>query len=64
MPWLTRKMARSPTTLLEGVTLTMSPKAMFTSAYVRAISGQRAPRPIDSACSLRFVYCPPGISCR
>ena len=64
MSWLTRKIARSPTTLLDGVTFTMSPKAMFTSAYVRAISCQRAPRPIDSACSFRFVYCPPGISCR
>ena len=30
----------------------------------RAISGHRAPRPIASACSRRFVYWPPGISCR
>ena len=54
----------SPTTLLDGVTFTMSPNAMFTSAYVRAISCHRAPSPIDSACSFKFVYCPPGISCR
>ena len=52
----------SPTTLLDGVTFTMSPKAMLTSAYVRAISGQRAPRPMASACSFRLVYWPPGIS--
>ncbi len=36
----------SPTTLLDGVTFTMSPNSRFTSAYVRAISCQRAPRPM------------------
>ena len=29
-----------------------------------AISGQRGPRPMPMACSLRFVYWPPGISWR
>ena len=38
MPCWTRKSAMSPTTLLDGVTFTMSPKARLTSAYVRAIS--------------------------
>jgi hypothetical protein len=47
-----------------GVTLTMSPKARLTSAYMRAISGQRGPRPMLSACSRRLVYWPPGISWR
>ena len=47
-----------------GVTLTMSPKSSLTSAYVRAISGQRFARPMLAACSLRLVYWPPGISWR
>ena len=54
----------SPTTFDDGVTFTMSPNPRLTSAYVRAISGHRSPSPIASACSLRFVYCPPGISCK
>ena len=54
--------AMSPTTLLEGVTLTMSPKSWLTSAYVSAISCQRSSRPRLLACWRRLVYCPPGIS--
>ena len=62
MPWLSRNRAKSPTTLLDGVTFTMSPKAKFTSAYMRATSGQRSPKPMASACSFRLVNWPPGIS--
>ena len=50
--------------LRRGVTLTMSPNSWFTSAYMRQISCQRDARPSACACSNRFVYCPPGISCR
>ena len=32
MPLLKQKRAMSPTTLLDGVTFTMSPKSSFTSA--------------------------------
>jgi hypothetical protein len=64
MPRLKRKSVMSPTTLDDGVTFTMSPKSWLTSAYVRAISGQRCAMPIDAACSFRLVYWPPGISWR
>ena len=56
--------AMSPTTLDDGVTLTMSPNIRFTSAYMCATSCQRSSSPIDRACALRLVNCPPGISCR
>ena len=54
----------SPTTLELGVTFTMSPNISFTSAYARATSGHRwSSMPSERACSRRFVYWPPGISC-
>src|ERR1700731_3880216 len=36
-----RKRVMSPTTLLDGVTFTMSPKSWFTSAYIFSASRQR-----------------------
>ena len=56
--------AMSPTTLDEGVTLTMSPNIRFTSAYMCATSCQRSSRPMERACALRLVNWPPGISWR
>ncbi len=55
--------AMSPTTLLDGVTLTMSPNNWFASAYAVQISGQRVSSPRLFDCWRRFVYWPPGISC-
>ena len=52
----------SPTTLDIGVTLITSPNILLTSAYIDANSGHLSSvMPIDLACSLKFVYCPPGI---
>ena len=58
----TRNSAMSPTTFDVGVTLTMSPKRTFTSAYASQTSVQREARPSALACWKRFVYWPPGIS--
>ncbi len=58
-----RNSVMSPTTLLDGVTLTMSPNSKFTSAYIFSASRQRWPKPMAVACSRKFVYWPPGISC-
>ena len=63
-PWETITRAMSPTTLDEGVTLTMSPNMRFTSAYISATSCQRSSSPIDRACAFRLVNWPPGISWR
>ena len=41
----TMNWARSPTTLLDGVTLGMSPRTMLASAYLRLISGHLSARP-------------------
>ena len=54
----------SPTTLLDGVTFTMSPNSCVdlgvgAGDLVPALAQAHA-----SACSLRLVYWPPGISCR
>mmetsp|Transcript_11496 Transcript_11496/g.48195 ORF Transcript_11496/g.48195 Transcript_11496/m.48195 type:complete len:228 (+) Transcript_11496:1360-2043(+) len=59
----TKNCARSPTTLLDGVTLTMSPSTSFAVAYAVLILSHSLPSPLEKAWNLRLVYCPPGISC-
>ena len=59
--------AISPTTLDEGVTFTMGWAAEhlgFTSADTCATSAIDVSSPIDRACALRWVNCPPGSSWR
>mmetsp|Transcript_24429 Transcript_24429/g.60042 ORF Transcript_24429/g.60042 Transcript_24429/m.60042 type:complete len:262 (-) Transcript_24429:1380-2165(-) len=58
----TRNCARSPTTLEEGVTLTMSPSTWLAVAYAALILSHSLPSPLLNAWNLRLVYCPPGIS--
>mmetsp|Transcript_1370 Transcript_1370/g.4649 ORF Transcript_1370/g.4649 Transcript_1370/m.4649 type:complete len:288 (+) Transcript_1370:889-1752(+) len=60
----TMNCARSPTTLLLGVTLTMSPSTWFAAAYDSFTCGHCSARPRDVAWNLRLVYWPPGISWR
>ena len=52
----TMKMARSPTTLDEGVTFTGSPSISLTVLYISLTSSNRSPRPRDSTCGRRLVY--------
>ena len=59
----TKNCARSPTTLEDGVTLTMSPRTSFAVAYAALILSHSLPNPLENAWNLRLVYCPPGISC-
>lgn len=47
----TMNCARSPTTLDDGVTLTMSPRARLASAYAVFTFSHCSPRPSDSACA-------------
>ena len=54
MPRVSRKIAMSPTTLLDGVTFTMSPNAIFTSAPALTRASIIAPSP-QFAASLSAV---------
>mmetsp|Transcript_27270 Transcript_27270/g.60371 ORF Transcript_27270/g.60371 Transcript_27270/m.60371 type:complete len:319 (+) Transcript_27270:320-1276(+) len=53
----TRYRARSPTHLEEGVTLTTSPKSMFTSLYASSTALHWSPlRPMAPHCTSRLLY--------
>ena len=58
----TMKLARSPTTLLEGVTFTMLPHSSFASSYAFFTSAHCPERPSCCDWYIRLVYWPPGIS--
>ena len=60
---LTMNRAMSPTTLLLGVTFTMSPNMVFTSENRSFTSSNLSSKPSEAACGRRLEYCPPGISC-
>mmetsp|Transcript_6552 Transcript_6552/g.11308 ORF Transcript_6552/g.11308 Transcript_6552/m.11308 type:complete len:227 (+) Transcript_6552:810-1490(+) len=60
----TMNCARSPTTFEVGVTLMMSPRRRLAVAYAFLIFIHWSARPSDDAWNIRFVICPPGISCR
>jgi hypothetical protein len=48
----------------DGVTFTRSPSMSLTDLYISLTSANRCPRPRETTCGCRFVYCPPGISKR
>ena len=56
--------ARSPTTLLDGVTLTMLPRMSLAAAYMSSICSNFSPSPRAIACCRRLDSWPPGISWR
>ncbi len=62
-PTATRCSARSPTTLDDGVTLTMLPRILFAAAYMSSICSNFSPSPSEIACWRRLDSWPPGISC-
>src|SRR5690348_17584599 len=59
-----RNSVMSPTTLLEGVTFTMSPKSWFTSAYIRSTSSHRWPSPMRSEEHTSELQSPVHLVCR
>ena len=63
-PTATRCSARSPTTLDDGVTLTMLPRMSLAAAYMSSICSNFSPRPSAIACWRRLESWPPGISWR